>query len=83
VDAAVNPFNYVPTGLGLHTLNWVTFGLGAVDTRSRYLADLDRVKASALDPYATFRSLYRQHTQSEIEAARADTRGSMPAFYKQ
>jgi phospholipid-binding lipoprotein MlaA len=83
VDQAVNPFDYVPTGLGLHTLNWATYVVGAVDTYSRIYKDYDREKAGALDPYATFRSLYRQYTKAEIEAARADQRGSQPAYYKQ
>jgi phospholipid-binding lipoprotein MlaA len=83
VDQAADPFNYVPTGLGLHTFNWATTIIGAVDTRSRYLNDVDRVKASALDPYATFRSLYRQHSQAEIDAARADQRATTPDWYSQ
>jgi phospholipid-binding lipoprotein MlaA len=83
VDTAANPFNYVPTGLGLHTLSQASTGVGAVDTYARIGPEYDRAKAGALDPYATFRSLYRQHTQAEIDAARADTRGSQPAFYKQ
>ncbi len=83
VDQAANPFDYVPTGLGLHTLNWATYGVGAVDSYSRIYKEYDAAKAGALDPYATFRSLYRQHTEAEIAAAKADTRGSQPAFYKQ
>ncbi len=79
-DIALDPFTYVPRGYGLLTLNWARFGLGAIDTRSRYLTDLDRVKAGALDPYATFRSLYRQNLASEIEAARQDRRGSQPTL---
>lgn len=71
VDAAVDPFTYVPHGYGLKTLNWARYGLGIVDTYSRVSSDLDHVKAGALDPYATFRSLYRQHVQSQIDEARA------------
>ena len=75
-DIALDPFTYVPRGYGLLTLNWARQGLGAIDTRSRFLTDLDRVQASALDPYATFRSLYRQNLASQIEAARHDQTGS-------
>ena len=80
VDAALNPFNYVPRGHGLLTFNWATFGMGAIDTRSRLLTDLDKVKANALDPYATFRSLYRQHVASQVDAARNDNRTTPPAW---
>lgn len=81
VDQAADPFNYVPHGYGLKTLNWARFGLGAIDARSRYLGDIDKVKAGALDPYATFRSLYRQNTAAQIEKTRADDRATTPDWY--
>jgi phospholipid-binding lipoprotein MlaA len=71
-DIALDPFTYVPHGYGLLTLNWARYGLGVIDTRASLLPDLDRIKANALDPYATIRSLYRQHTESEIEKFRHD-----------
>ncbi len=82
VDTAADPFNYVPHGYGLLTLNWARFGLGTLDTRSRYLGDIEKVKATALDPYATFRSLYRQNTQSQIEKVRDDNRATTPDWYQ-
>jgi phospholipid-binding lipoprotein MlaA len=83
VDQAADPFTYVPHGYGLRTFNWARFGVSAIDTRSRFIPDLDKVKASALDPYATFRSLYRQNTQSQIDALKADTRSTTPNWYAQ
>ena len=80
VNQALDPFNYVPHGYGLITFNWARFGLGAIDTRARFLGDLDKVKANALDPYATFRSLYRQHVQSQIDETRNDNRATPPAW---
>jgi phospholipid-binding lipoprotein MlaA len=81
VDQGIDPFNYVPRGYGLITFNWARFGMGAIDTRSRLLGDLDKIKANALDPYATFRSLYRQHVQSQIDAVRNDDRSTTPNWY--
>jgi phospholipid-binding lipoprotein MlaA len=83
MDIAADPFTYVPHGYGLRTLNWARYGLGVIDTRAALLTDLDKVKASALDPYATFRSLYRQHEQSLIDAARSDDRPTTPDWYSQ
>jgi phospholipid-binding lipoprotein MlaA len=77
-NAALDPFTYVPRGYGLVTFNWARYGMGAIDTRSRLLGDLDKVKQNALDPYATFRSLYRQHVQSQVDAARNDNRTTPP-----
>ncbi len=82
VDTGIDPFNYVPHGYGLLTLNWARYGFGTLDTRSRYLGDIDKVKASALDPYATFRSLYRQTTNSSIEKVRNDNATTTPDWYK-
>ncbi len=70
----------MPHGYGLKTLNWARYGLGIIDTRAALLPDLDKVKAGALDPYATFRSLYRQHVQSEVDAAKADAPTTPPAW---
>lgn len=78
-DIVLDPFTYVPHGYGLITLNWARYGLGLVDTRAALLTDLDKVKAGALDPYATIRSLYRQHTASQVETFRHDRPVAAPA----
>jgi phospholipid-binding lipoprotein MlaA len=69
-DTVFDPFTWVPRGYGLLTFNWARTGLGLVDERAEYMSDLEHVKATALDPYATFRSLYRQSVASQVEAAR-------------
>ena len=43
--------------------------MNALDQRERHLDDIDSIKKTALDPYATFRSLYRQHRQAQIDDA--------------
>jgi phospholipid-binding lipoprotein MlaA len=83
VDNATDPFTYVPHGIYLHTFNWARTGVSAVDTYATILPDYDKVKAGALDPYATVRSLYRQNTQSRIEAAKRDTQITTPDWYPQ
>ena len=80
VDTALDPFSYVPRGYGLKTFNWARTGVTLIDVRSRLLGDVDAAKKSALDPYATFRSLYRQNFDSEIEAARHDRPATPPAW---
>jgi phospholipid-binding lipoprotein MlaA len=81
VDQATDPFTYVPHGFGLRTFNWARYGLSTIDTYAAIEPDYERVKSGALDPYATVRSLYRQHTQSAVDAARADDRGTTPDWY--
>jgi phospholipid-binding lipoprotein MlaA len=81
MDIALAPLNYVPRGYGLITLNWALYGIGIVDARAQVLADLDQIKKNALDPYATIRSLYRQHRNAEIQAMRDDHRMTVPDWY--
>jgi phospholipid-binding lipoprotein MlaA len=75
-DIALDPFTWVPRDHGLLTFNAARNGLSIIDLRARLIPDLDRVKAGALDPYATYRSLYEQNLASKIEAARHDTTGA-------
>ncbi|MEJ0049586.1 MAG: VacJ family lipoprotein [Rhodospirillales bacterium] len=82
-DTALDPFTWVPKGYGLRTLNWARYGMGAIDTRARLLGDLDKIKATALDPYASIRSLYRQHVQSQVDAARAPEQLTPPSWQSQ
>jgi phospholipid-binding lipoprotein MlaA len=81
VDVALDPLTYVGEGSTVRDLNYVRYGMTAVDTRAGLLTDLDKIKAQALDPYATFRSLYRQHRQSVIDAAKADNRVTKPDWF--
>ena len=83
IDSALDPFSYVPHGYGLKTFNWARSGIALLDVRSRHLTDLDTVKKGALDPYATFRSLYRQNLESQIEASRHDKAETTPAWVAQ
>ncbi len=81
VDIAIDPLTYVGQGTTVTALEYSRFGLAAVDARAAVLDDLDKIKQQALDPYATFRSLSRQHRDSEIEDTREDTRATVPAWF--
>jgi len=72
VDIALDPLTYVGKGTIVTVLKWSRYGLNLVDLREQALDPIDNVRRTALDPYATFRSLYRQHRASEIEKARND-----------
>ena len=81
MDIALTPMTYVPRGYGLLTLNWSLYGIGVVDARSQVLDELDQINNDALDPYATLRSLYRQHRAAQIDALRKDNRMTTPDWY--
>jgi phospholipid-binding lipoprotein MlaA len=83
VDSVMDPFTWVGQGTATRALDWSRFGINAIDQRERHLDDIENTKKTALDPYATFRSLYRQHRRSLIETARNDNRATIPVWFPQ
>jgi phospholipid-binding lipoprotein MlaA len=81
LDALVNPFTWVGHGNVDKYLGYARFGIGALDTRANLLDDLDKITSQALDPYATIRSLYRQHRESQIEDTRQYDEHTIPAWF--
>ena len=82
-DIVMDPSTWVGRGPVLQGLGVGRVVFGAIDARERVLDDFDRIKAQALDPYATIRSLARQHRTSEINDARRDNRHTVPAWFPQ
>lgn len=80
-NLVLDPLTFATFG-GSRTLGIARFGVAAVDTRERLLDPIDNIKKSALDPYATFRSLYRQNRQAEVEARREPDPATVPAWFK-
>lgn len=83
VDIVADPWFWVGQGAAVTGLGYGKWGLTALDTRSRLLGTIESIKASALDPYATFRSLYRQHRQSQIDDMKNDNRATVPVWFPQ
>lgn len=71
VDIYLDPFTYVT----LREHIWWSAGeevVSAVDLRSRNLQSLEDIERSSVDLYASERSLYRQHRNSEIRNGKPD-----------
>jgi len=83
VDVAAEPFLWLGQGEAILALGYSKWALNALDKRSRLLTDIDSIKKTALDPYATFRSLYRQHRQAQIEEMENDDRATVPVWFPQ
>lgn len=81
VNAAMDPFTWVGQGAAVKALDWSRFAMNGLDQRERHLDDVDNIKKTALDPYATFRSLYRQNRNARIEDARNDKRATIPVWF--
>ncbi len=83
VDIVGDPFTWLGQGAVVKALDWTRVGLNVVDQRERAEDAIQSIKKTALDPYATFRSLYRQHRAAQIDAARNDNRATVPVWFPQ
>lgn len=77
---ALDPLTYAGFP-GSKALGYSRTGLSAVDTRERLIEPIDNIKRGALDPYATFRSLYRQNRSAEVVKAKEDRPATVPAWF--
>ena len=77
---ALDPLTYASFA-GSATLGYSRAGLGAIDTRERLIDQIDSIQRGALDPYATFRSLYRQNRADQITRAKQDRPATVPAWF--
>jgi phospholipid-binding lipoprotein MlaA len=82
-DIAMDPLTWIGQGAAVSALGYSRYSLNAIDARARVLDDLDKIKQTALDPYATIRSLYQQHRQSQIDEARSGEPATVPAWFAQ
>ena len=82
-DIAMDPITWVGQGVAGVLARLCALWDERPRRRTTVLDDLDKIKAEALDPYATIRSLYRQHRQSQIDEARSDDRATVPAWFVQ
>jgi phospholipid-binding lipoprotein MlaA len=83
VGTYADPFSRFGQGVVVTGLHWGRWGIDVVDERSRVLDVVASIKRTALDPYATFRSLYRQHRQAQINDIRSFHDHTIPAWYPQ
>ncbi len=80
VNITLDPLTWLSFG-GSNALGTTRFLVSAVDARARVLSDTDAIDKTALDTYATYRSLYQQHRESAVEDAHADLPATVPNWY--
>jgi phospholipid-binding lipoprotein MlaA len=83
VDAYADPFRYVARAQ--HFSSYVTGGraaLDGIDKRSRSIDALDEMEKEAIDYYASFRSLFRQHRAAQLTGSDHPAQLPSPDFYE-
>jgi phospholipid-binding lipoprotein MlaA len=68
---AADPLTWIlaDSGSTAEGLGWARLGLTVLDTREGLLETTDSIEATSLDPYATYRSGYRQSRNQQIRNA--------------
>jgi phospholipid-binding lipoprotein MlaA len=77
----LNPTFPAPPSTGLTIFNYGSDVLSVVNTRAELNGAIANIKKTSLDPYATFRSLYRQHRASELKDIDKRDVATPPAWY--
>jgi phospholipid-binding lipoprotein MlaA len=67
VDGAANITTWFGQGAVVEGLRYSRAGMNLIDTREALIDPVDEMRRTSLDPYATFRSAYRQRRQADIE----------------
>lgn len=87
-DAAVLPAGIFltptfppPPSTGLTIFNYGSDALNTVNTRAELRGTISNIKKTSLDPYATFRSLYRQHRAAQLKTIDRRDVVTPPAWY--
>lgn len=67
VEYFATPMEAAPESDALNDFGYAETGLHLINTRAELIPAIDSINATALDPYATFRSLYRQSRDAELQ----------------
>ena len=81
VEWFATPMEAAPESGALDAFGYAETGLNLVNTRAEYIPVINQIKATALDPYATFRSLYRQSRTSELQQIQQNDKRTWPDWY--
>ncbi|WP_366658096.1 VacJ family lipoprotein [Fodinicurvata sp. EGI_FJ10296] len=80
VDTVSDPVSIVLMNEGAQAWNTARTGVGAVDARSRVLDEVQELRESSVDTYATVRSLTQQMRERKIRGDGMDSNAPMPTF---
>jgi phospholipid-binding lipoprotein MlaA len=77
----LTPVEVAPASTALRVFNYSETALHLVNTRAEFIQPIDQIQATALDPYATFRSLYRQERASQLQLIDQRDTPTVPDWY--
>jgi phospholipid-binding lipoprotein MlaA len=78
LESYIDPVSVELRVHGYDDANYARMGVGLVSERADHIEDIDELKRSSLDFYATVRSLYWQDRNAKIEAAKSPANPAQP-----
>jgi len=78
IESVADPVGIEFRAHGYDEINYARLGVGLIGDRADHIEDIDELKRSSLDFYATVRSLYWQDRNAKIEAARSPSNPAQP-----
>jgi phospholipid-binding lipoprotein MlaA len=79
----LTPMEAAPASTAMTAFGWSQTALHLVNTRAQFMDAIDQVQSTALDPYATFRSLYRQSRASQLQLIDQRDTPTVPDWFPQ
>jgi phospholipid-binding lipoprotein MlaA len=79
----LTPVEAAPASTAMTAFSWSETALHLVNTRAQFMDAIDQVQSTALDPYATFRSLYRQSRASQLQLIDQRDTPTVPDWFPQ
>ncbi len=83
VEFFATPMEVAPASAALTDFGYAETGLHLINTRAEFIQPIDQIQQTALDPYATFRSLYRQSRDSNLQQIDQRNVLTTPSWYSQ
>jgi phospholipid-binding lipoprotein MlaA len=84
VAFVLTPMEVAPASEALRIFGYSETALNLVNTRAEFIQPIDQIQETALDPYATFRSLYRQSRASQLQLIdQRDAARTVPDWFAQ
>jgi phospholipid-binding lipoprotein MlaA len=83
VEYFATPMEVAPASHALTDFSYAETGLHLINTRAEFIQPIDQIQQTALDPYATFRSLYRQSRDSNLQQIDQHNVLTTPDWYSQ
>jgi phospholipid-binding lipoprotein MlaA len=79
----LTPMEPAPSSTAMTVFTYTETALHLVNTRAEFIDPIDQIQATALDPYATFRSLYRQQRASQLQLIDQRDTPTVPDWFPQ